>query len=774
MSTIVLCFAGPQTMHQRLRIEVRGIVQGVGFRPYVYRLARRFHLGGSIYNSEAGVSIEIQGRRQDVADFLSALPAEAPPLARLLEMDTSELDLREESDFLIADSIRSDSARTLISPDIATCAECVGEMLDPANRRHRYPFINCTNCGPRFTIVRRVPYDRRQTSMAAFFMCPPCQAEYDDPLNRRFHAQPNACWECGPQAELVDKSGTRQPGDAVAGAIQRLRQGFILAIKGLGGFHLAVDAHRQEAVQELRRRKGRGQKPFAVMVPDVEAAKGLCFVTKEEASLLESPQRAIVLLAKRSTGLDGIAPDGDRLGIFLPYTPLHHLLLAQADLPALVMTSGNLSEEPIAIDNGEAVARLGGVADFFLLHNREILLRCDDSVVRRVSGRTQFARRSRGFVPSPVLLSESMPPTLAVGGELKNTICLSRDRYAFLGQHVGDMENVSAYEFFQESIDHFQRILEVRPEIVAHDLHPAYLSTRWAKGQRDLRVVAVQHHHAHIASCMAENQLTGPVIGVALDGTGYGTDGQVWGGELLIADLRSFERAGHFAYAPLPGGARAIHEPWRMAVSYLWQTFGQEWRQYLPLAWMENIPPRNVKVVEQMLIGGTISPLTSSCGRLFDAVAALACNRTHVSYEAQAAIALEACCDPRANLGAYPFTITDGACLRIETKPLFLGLAEDLRRAVSPAVMSGRFHAGLVAVLTDAVGRIAQRSGLTRVCLSGGSFQNAVLSEALEKKLAETGLSVFTHEQVPPGDGGLSLGQLVVAANQPFHPPGSP
>ena len=759
-------------MNQRVKIEVRGIVQGVGFRPYIYRLAQRFHLTGTILNSESGVSIEVQGTTDDVNTFLRTLPAETPPLAQLHEISTSPMNLKQESSFLILQSTRSSTANTFISPDIATCKDCTSELLDPTDRRHRYPFTNCTNCGPRFTIVRSVPYDRAQTSMAGFRMCTACQAEYDDPLNRRFHAQPNACWDCGPQLQLVDRAGTPQPGDPLAQAIRLLQQGSILAIKGLGGFHLAVDAHQPNAVQELRRRKARGKKPFAIMVRDTSAAAKLCTLTPQDAALLESIQRPIVLIPRRTAAFNHLAPDGNHLGLFLPYTPLHHLLFANTRLDALVMTSANLSEEPIAIDNTEALTRLATIADFFLLHNRDILLRCDDSVVQNLHGRTQFIRRSRGFVPAPIQLKDSVPSILAVGGELKNTVCVSRGRYAFLGQHIGDLENLSAYDFFQESIHHLQQILEVQPTLIAHDLHPGYLSTQWARSQTDAPTIAVQHHHAHIASCMAENHLTGKVIGIALDGTGYGTDGTAWGSEILIADLHDFERAAHLAYTPMPGNAQAIHEPWRMAVAHLWQTFGHDWRDHLPPSLLANIPTQSLNLVEQMLHTKTNSPLTSSCGRLFDAVAALVLGRLTVSYEAQAAIALEACCDPRTDLGAYTFALSnatglqDDACLQIDARPLFAAILEDLHHDVAPGILSRRFHNGLADILTEATLRIVQRTGLDRVCLSGGVFLNAILSNSLDARLTSAGCNVFTHSQVPPGDGGLSLGQLAIAANR--------
>ena len=753
-------------MSQRLKIEVRGMVQGVGFRPFVYKLAHRFGLTGNVRNSESGVVIDVQGADDSVMAFLEALTAEAPPLARVLKITTAALPLQESIGFAIMQNISAGHANTLISPDIATCADCVAEMLDPDNRRYRYPFINCTNCGPRFTITRSVPYDREQTSMSAFTMCERCQTEYDDPMDRLFHAQPNACWDCGPQLRLIDDEGIVQSGDPVAEAIRLLKLGYVFAIKGLGGFHLAVDANQPEAVEELRRRKLRGEKPFALMVANTAAVKIACNVGVGDAALLESPQRPIVLLHKTSAIYDTLAPDGNHLGVFLPYTPLHHLLVGNQELPALVMTSANRSDEPIAIDNEEAASRLAGIADFLLAHDRDILLRCDDSVIRQVGGKAQFARRARGFVPSPILLKDACLPILAVGGELKNTICLSRGSMAFLGQHIGDLEDLSAYEFFQESIAHFQDILEVRPVMIAHDLHPGYLATQWAKRQTNMRLVGVQHHHAHIASCMAENQLAGAVIGVALDGTGYGSDGQAWGGEVLIADLQKFERAAHLAYTPMPGGVQAIHEPWRMAVSSLWQTFGTDWRCHIPASLLATFPSQSLQQVEQLLRGGTQLPLTSSCGRLFDAVAALTLARTHVTYEAQAAMALEACCDTSNTTDAYPFAISEGDCLQIETTPLFIALTDDLQQSVPPEIISRRFHNGLIEALASVVFRIAQRTSLQRVCLSGGSFQNAILSEGLERKITAAGLTVFTHALVPPGDGGLSLGQLIVAANQ--------
>ena len=583
-------------MQVRRRIHVAGIVQGVGFRPYVYRLASERHLAGQIANTSTGVVIEVEGAAEVVDDFLSSLPAQAPPLALVTDIRVVEIHRTGESDFCILPSDPSVSVRTLISPDTATCDDCLHELSDPADRRYRYPFINCTNCGPRFSIVKGIPYDRTQTSMSVFPMCPLCLAEYKDPRNRRFHAQPNACWQCGPQLEFYDSRGQcLSVEDPIAEAVARLRAGDIVAVKGLGGFHLAVDATNAGAVDRLRERKRRIEKPFAVMVSDLETVSRYCMLGAEERELLCLPQRPIVLLPRRNPcPLENrVAPFNRYVGIFLPYTPIHHLLFKKSGLQSLVMTSGNLSEEPIAIGNSEAVTRLGEVADWFLLHNREILLRCDDSVVRRTGGRTRQLRRSRGFVPVPVFLKREFPPTLAVGGELKNTVCLLRGREAFLSQHIGDLENVEAYKFFHEAVDHLQRILEIQPGLVAYDLHPDYFSTRWARKQPEMQACGVQHHHAHIASCMAENHLEGRVIGFALDGTGYGTDGRIWGGEVLLADYVDFKRASHLAYVPLPGGATAIREPWRMAVSHLWASFGPDLLN-LPIPFFRQIPQTRV------------------------------------------------------------------------------------------------------------------------------------------------------------------------------------
>ncbi len=757
----------PQTV--RRGIEVSGIVQGVGFRPYIYRLATERNLAGRISNTAAGVIVEIEGQAEVVDDFLARLPLEAPPLARITAIAVRDLPCDHDSGFRIVASETGAERRVLISPDVAICEDCLRELFEPEDRRYLYPFINCTNCGPRFTIVRDIPYDRSRTSMNVFPMCVGCQAEYNDPLNRRFHAQPNACWECGPHVELRDNAGRHiNAADPIGEAAARLRAGAIVAVKGLGGFHLACDATSLAAVECLRERKRRVEKPFAVMVPDVAAAEQLCEMDGDSRTLLLRPERPIVLLPKRQPNAvtDCVAPRNRYLGVFLPYTPLHHLLFSAGQFRALVMTSGNLSEEPIAIDNQEALARLRGLADYFLVHNREILLRSDDSVVRMVSGRARQLRRSRGYVPVPVFLHREVPPILAVGGELKNTVCITNGNHAFLSQHIGDLENLESFSFFEEVVAHMKRILEIDPRVIAYDLHPDYFSTRWALAQTGAQLIGVQHHHAHIAACMAENHLEGRVIGFALDGTGYGTDGHVWGGEVLVADYREFERAAHFADVPMPGGAAAIREPWRMAVSYLAQHFGRSFL-HLDIPFVKQLEGRRTEALLRMVDRGVNSPLTSSCGRLFDAVAALIGVRQEVNYEGQAAIELEMAMHRGEDNSSYPLTLVgEGDASVMHTKLLFEAIIADLRQGVPVEVISLRFHNGLVEVFTRLALLVRERSASNRVCLSGGTFQNAYLLERLRSSLAANSFEVFTHSDVPAGDGGLSLGQALIAAHR--------
>jgi hydrogenase maturation protein HypF len=755
-------------MAVRRQIAVSGIVQGVGFRPYVYRLATERRLAGTIRNTSSGVTIEVQGLAETVNDFIFRLPLEAPPLARITDFSVSERPCNNDSDFRILSSQAEETVRTLISPDVATCSDCLCEMFNPLDRRYRYPFINCTNCGPRFTIVHDIPYDRPRTSMAAFKMCAACQAEYDNPLNRRFHAQPNACWDCGPKLAFWGNNGQEVAArDPIEATMVALKAGRIVALKGLGGFHLAADATNPAAVALLRERKRRVGKPFAIMVPNLEAAGGLCKINDAERKALESIQRPIVLLRRDGSNsvADEVAPGNNCLGIFLPYTPLHHLLLTEGKFKALVMTSGNMSEEPIAVDNDEARVRLSALADHFLLHNRDILLRCDDSVVRVVSGATQQLRRSRGFVPVPVFLREEVPSILAVGGELKNTICLTKGKHAFLSQHVGDLENLESYKFFEEAIEHLKKVLEIKPERIAYDLHPDYFSTKWALQQRDMPLLGVQHHHAHIASCMAENHLDGVVIGFALDGVGYGTDGNIWGGEVLVASYRDFERTAHFEYVPMPGGAAAIREPWRMAVSYLVHHFGRDVLK-MNLPFLENIGRSKFDLLLRLIERRLNSPLTSSCGRLFDAVAAITGIRQQVTYEAQAAIELEMAAGNSASDGAYEFGLLNQPYgWIIDTRPLFEKLIEDVAANRPASEMGRQFHNGLVEIFVRVARLVQERTSLNRVCLSGGTFNNRYLTEHLSSRLRSAGFEVFTQNEVPAGDGGISLGQAMIAAH---------
>ena len=629
-------------MNTRYRVTIQGIVQGVGFRPFVYQRALAHRLTGYVTNTSHGVELEIEGEAPALDDFLQGLRQAAPPLAHITDIQVQPLLRQGGSDFVIRKSQAQETRSALISPDTAVCPDCLRELRDPRDRRYRYPFINCTHCGPRYTIIRDIPYDREKTTMAAFTLCPDCAAEYADPLNRRFHAQPNACWTCGPRVSLHDPGGDRiEAPDPIAETARLLREGRIVAIKGLGGFHLAVEATDEAAVRNLRQRKHREEKPLALMSPNLEAARSYAWIEEDEEALLLSRERPIVLVKKREPTpiAAAVSLRNQYFGVMLPYTPLHYLLLDHGFL-ALVMTSGNLSEEPICIDNAEAFRRLSGIADYFLVHNRDIYLRSDDSIVQQVSGSVRQLRRSRGFVPVPIFLAEPVRSILACGAELKNTVCLTKDNRAFISQHVGDLENLETLNFFKLTIEHLKQILQIEPEIIAYDLHPDYLSTRYALEQQGVELIGVQHHFAHMVGCLAEHGLNERVIGLSLDGTGYGLDGAIWGGEVLSGDRGAFERRGHLDYLPLPGGAQAIREPWRMAVSYLYQAFGEDfWDQAPP--WVETIGRSKIELVLRMIQKGINSPLTSSCGRLFDGVAALIGLRETVAYEGQAAVELE-------------------------------------------------------------------------------------------------------------------------------------
>lgn len=744
-----------QTRH---RLTINGIVQGVGFRPFIYVLAKEIGLVGSVYNSSDGVRVEIQGDSAQLHQFETRLRSEAPPLSTIISVKIEEILQAPESEFTIVISHNNASVSTLISPDVALCDDCKTELFDKQNRRYRYPFINCTNCGPRYTIIENIPYDRPFTSMKHFPLCADCLREYQNPSDRRFHAQPNACAKCGPEVWLTDQQGIKiESTDPISDTITLLSQGKILAIKGLGGFHLAVDARNAEAVARLRLAKGRDEKPFALMVKDMEAAHSLVNINQEEKEALRSIQTPIVLCRSRADTdiAPNIAPGNDRLGIMLPYTPLHHLLLA-GNLDTLVMTSANFSEEPICIDNIEALERLAGLADFFLLHNRDIYLRSDDSVVMEMSGIIRPIRRSRGYAPRPIFLQNKGPSVLAVGGELKNVVGLSKDEKVFLSQHIGDLENLEAFEFFQMTIDHLQRIFEIEPELIVHDLHPEYLSTKWAKKQR-IPLLGVQHHHAHLASCMAENNLEEPVIGIIMDGTGYGTDGTIWGGEFLIGDASGFERKAHFEPMPLPGGEAAIKAPWRIGLSYLHQVFGNN------LPEVPALRDRDVLPIIQMLEAKINSPLTSSCGRLFDAVAALSGGRQEIRYEAQAAIEFMQAAGNQFGSDSTLFgsDYINGVHV-ITMKQIMENLVCRIRDGRTQTQLSQWFHHSLIQTFVALTNQLRNESGINKIVLSGGVFQNRLLFEGLMTALKHEEFLTFTHQQVPCNDGGLALGQVAI------------
>ena len=732
-------------MPRRVRVRLRGIVQGVGFRPFVYNLARRLDLAGYVLNSSAGLVTEAEGDPAAIPPFLAALTAEAPPLAWIQSQEIAELAPLGEAEFTIRDSLAKTGEFALVSPDIATCDDCIRDVSDPANRRFAYPFTNCTNCGPRYTIIRDIPYDRPHTTMASFRMCPACEAEYDNPADRRFHAQPNACPVCGPSLSA-----------SLAEARRRLAAGEILAIKGLGGFHLACNAANADSVRRLRLRKRRSDKPFALMLRDLAGVEEICLLSDGERGALAAARKPVVILRRlpKAALPQAIAPGNRTLGVMLPYTPLHHLLFLDAPYSALVMTSGNLSEEPIVVANQEALERLADVADWFLLHDRDIYMRTDDSVVRVFGGIERVMRRSRGYAPQVIDLGRDVPELLACGGELKNVFCLTKGRHAILSQHIGDLENYETLQFFEETLANLKKLFRVEPRAVAHDLHPDYLTTRFAL-RLDLPAIAVQHHHAHIAACMIENGLAGDVIGVACDGTGYGPDGAIWGGEFLVAGYAGFERRAHFRYIPLPGGDAAIREPWRSALSYLIDAFG-------PDAPFDAVPELRARVVRQMIDRRVNTVPTSSCGRLFDAVASIIGLRHEVNFEGQAAIELEAIAE-EGETTPYPFAVEQ----EVDFRPAIRHIAQESAAGVAPALISARFHQTVAAAIVETCRRIGTPR---RVCLSGGTFQNMTLLAAASARLRAAGFDVYLHARVPPNDGGIALGQAAVAAARLAHP----
>jgi len=763
----------------RARIIARGIVQGVGFRPFIYRLANEHELKGWVLNSTEGAVIEVEGSPNRLQEFIADITLKAPPLAVIEKVETSFLPPVGFQSFIIQASQEQEDKFVLISPDICICPDCLRELFNPLDRRYHYPFINCTNCGPRFTIIKDIPYDRPKTTMAVFQMCPSCEEEYHDPDDRRFHAQPNACAACGPRVWLVSgktSADSFTEGEEAITVVQHLlSRGTIVAVKGLGGFHLACDATNSVAISLLRERKGRVNKPFAIMSLDCQAVERYCYVSDAERQLLESPQRPIVLLRRKVDSPISalVAPANSYLGVMLPYTPLHYLLLErrgeETDNLALVMTSGNMSEEPIAIGNDEAMERLRTLADAFLFHDRDIRVRCDDTVTRVFDGKEAIIRRSRSYAPFPVRLNFEMRQVLACGAEFKNTFCITRDNYAFLSQHIGDMENLETLSSFESGIEHFKRLFRVSPEVIAYDLHPEYLATKYATQLRhdgakglgtEVQFVPVQHHHAHIASCMAENGVQEPVIGVAFDGTGYGEDGQIWGGEFLVGDFQHFERRAHLKYVVLPGGEAAIRKPYRMAISYLY---------HLPaaltsgLTLFDRIDPVELEIVRRQIEAEINSSLTSSCGRLFDAVSSLLGICDIITYEGQAAIELEMLADESFEDG-YHWPLPRGKFpIIIDQEPIFCDIIHDLRGGVPVAVISAKFHNAVAEMVSRVCCLIRERDGLGKVALSGGVFQNLYLLKRTLSQLQRKGFEPYIHHQVPCNDGGIALGQAVIA-----------
>ena len=741
---------------QRLRLVIRGAVQGVGFRPFVYRLATELGLRGWVLNSVQGVFIELEGEPPTLQRFVKRLYVEKPPRASIQSMEQSVLEPVGYTGFEIRHSEHTGEKTTLILPDLATCPDCLREIFDPTNRRYRYPFTNCTNCGPRYSIIESLPYDRPNTTMKAFNMCARCREEYENPLDRRFHAQPNACPECGPHLELWNEQGgvLAQHDTALRRAAEAIREGHIVAIKGLGGFHLVADARNEQAVSTLRERKRREEKPFALMYPSLHLVRVHCRVNEAEERVLVSPESPIVLLRREQDDVaPSVAPNNLFLGVMLPYTPLHHLLMHELGFP-IVATSGNLSDEPICTDEHEALQRLAGIADLFLVHNRPIARHVDDSVVRVLMGRELLLRRARGYAPLPVLVKEPLPPLLGVGAHLKNTVALSVGRQVFISQHIGDLETPQALQAFRRVITDVKALWEHQPQAVACDLHPDYLSTQTAY-QMGYSVVPIQHHAAHVLACMAENEVEPPVLGISWDGTGYGTDGTVWGGEFLLVTTASFERFAHLRPFRLPGGDRAVKEPRRSALGVLYELLGERALEVVGHLFTDS----ERRLLLHMLRQGIHSPVTTSAGRLFDAVASLVHGRQVVNDEGQAAMELEFLAHRVRSDEAYPFALLDGCPYVLDWSPTVQAILEDVRSGVEPAQVAVRFHNTLVEMMVA----VARRAGLERVALSGGCFQNAYLTERAVRRLSEAGFRPCWHQRVPPNDGGIALGQVVGA-----------
>ena len=773
------------------RIDITGVVQGVGFRPFLFQLAHQYGFTGQVSNTGQGVTLVVEGADEKMDPFCRDITEKSPPLALIAGVQWRPVAVEGIERFTICKSRDGEGhGRVLISPDVSVCRDCLDELHDPANRRFAYPFINCTHCGPRYTIIKDIPYDRPHTAMAVFPLCPACQREYDDPMDRRFHAQPNACPVCGPHVFLVDRQGNRVgegARDAIDNAASFLKQGYIVAVKGLGGFHLAVDATCHEGVNRLRKGKQRPDKPFALMALSHHDIAPHVRISPEEENVLYSRHRPIVLLEKRGrameagTGVhasgsdcstdqvrlsDAIAPGNNYLGVMLPYTPLHYLLLEKGP-PVLVMTSGNPSGEPLSIDNDEALNAFSRLADYFLLHNRDIYFRADDSIVQVQEKVPRFFRRSRGYAPLPVFLKQTLPRVLACGGGLKSTVCLTRENRAFLSQHIGDLDNEKVFRFYLASVDHLKRILDIRPEVIAHDLHPGYMSTAWAREEQGMMRIAVQHHHAHAVSCMAENGIVKPVIAITLDGTGLGTDGTIWGGEVLTCTLTNFRRCAHLKNVPMPGGDAAAREPWRMAAAFLWQVWDMDFLD-LELPLIRRVGRERLRFVAEMMKKQVNAPLTSSCGRLFDAVAAIAGIRDKMTFEGQAAMDLQAVSSQEER---SPYEIRfkkirdrGGNVIReMDPGPAIVEMVGDVGRGRSLGEIGGRFHETVIQGFSRAALEVSRETGIGQVVLSGGVFNNGLILSGILKRLENEGMRVYTHGRVPAGDGGISLGQAVIA-----------
>ncbi|MBF0210748.1 MAG: carbamoyltransferase HypF [Desulfamplus sp.] len=807
-------------------IKITGVVQGVGFRPFIFQLALHYGLKGEVFNTVNGVTVIVETTLDNlkiIDKFQADIRAKKPPLAIIDKITSREISPCYYKEFLISKSSENSSVKdgsfsklTLISPDVCVCDDCVKEMENPKDRRFGYPFINCTNCGPRYTIIKDTPYDRAKTSMQIFKMCEQCQKEYDDPLNRRFHAQPNCCSVCGPHLFVVDRFGKvvvddkkKQSGNSDSSNLSsldfaaiELKSGKIVAIKGLGGFHLAVDANNKEAVQRLRRLKKREHKPFALMAKSVDVASKLVFISSEERQILESYHRPITLLLRRNFDKNNsfaecpIAPNNQFLGIMLPYTPLHYLLLEKSP-EILVMTSGNRSGEPLSIDNQDALESFSHIADYFVFHNRDIYFRADDSIVQIQNQKPRFFRRSRGYAPIPIILTEipNLPDKnisiLGCGAALKNTVCLTKGNMAFLSQHIGDVENERVFQFYKDSISHLKKIFNINPQIVAHDLHPDYLTTKFALSikedlennktedkkfdNKDIILLPVQHHHAHAVSCMAENQITGDVIAITLDGTGLGSDGKIWGGEVLICNEKEFKRGAHLKYIPMPGGDAAAKEPWRMAISYLYAAFGKDIFN-LKIPFLNEVldykSNGKIEFILQMIDKNINCPLTSSCGRLFDAVASICSIRHKITFESQAAIELQAKCGTLKDCEKYDFAINqskyndknkDEELLIIDLIPLIKNIVHDIQRCTTIESISSKFHQTIIDSFVCASEKVSCETGIKRVVLSGGVFNNMLILSGMTHALEKKGFRVYSHSKVPSGDGGISLGQVVIA-----------